>query len=197
MQVTLRDGSRVAIRPLEPDDRDALAEGFERLSPESRYRRSFAPRAELDERDLDYLTRIDHRDHEALAAVDAATGDGVGVARYVRIGPEVAEPALVVADDWQGRGVGSRLLGALVDRAREEGVRRFEAPVLAGNERALRLLESAGETRRRREHDEVRITIELPPAAHDEPHWSTLLNAFAAGTLEPARVLVDRLRSPH
>jgi hypothetical protein len=70
MTVRLRDGSRVLIRPIEPDDRAALAEGFERLSAESRYRRFFAPMPRLRERDLDYLTRVDHRDHEALVAVE-------------------------------------------------------------------------------------------------------------------------------
>ena len=64
-------------------------------------------------------------------AVADATGEGVGVARYVRTGPDVAEPAIVVVDGWQGRGVGSRLLDALVKRAREEGIRRFQAPVSA------------------------------------------------------------------
>ena len=85
----------------------------------------------LSERDLDYLTRIDHHDHEALIALDRPGGDIVGVARFVRTGPEEAEPAIVVADDWQGRGLGRQLMGALADRALDEGVRRFRAPVLA------------------------------------------------------------------
>ena len=58
----------------------------------------------------------------------------------------MAEPAIVVADDWQGRGLASHLLDALVDRAREEGVERFVAPVLADNTAAIRLLERLGET---------------------------------------------------
>src|SRR3954467_14826565 len=116
--VTLKDGARALIRPITPDDRDALAAGVAGLSPESRYRRFFAPVSELSERDLDYLTRVDHHDHEALLAVDAATGDGVGGARGVRAGPGVPEPPIVVADDWHGRGVGTRLLDALVERAR-------------------------------------------------------------------------------
>ncbi len=141
MAITLRDGSRVQIRALEPDDRDALADAFERLSPESRYRRFFAPVARLRSRDLDYLTRVDHHDHEALVAFDPRTGHGVGVARYVRTGPDVAEPAITVADDWQGRGLGGQLIGALAARAYEEGVRRFDAPVLATNREAIALLE--------------------------------------------------------
>src|SRR5436309_1309354 len=125
MSTPLREGSQITIRPIGPDDRQDLADGFARLSPETRYRRFFGPVARLRERDLDYLTQIDHHHHEALVAVDDATGDGVGVARYVRIADGVAEPAVVVVDDWQGRGVGGALLSALVDRAREEGVTRF------------------------------------------------------------------------
>ena len=141
-----------------------LADGFERLSPESRYRRFFGPVAHLSERDLDYLTRVDHHDHEALVAIEEGTGDGVGVARYVRTGPDVAEPAMVVVDDWQGRGAGTRLLDALVERAHEEGIRRFEAPVLAYNAESIHVLERLGNTIRTQHGREVELTIDLPEA---------------------------------
>ena len=193
MILTLRDGSRIEIRPLEPDDRDALAEGFERLSPESRYRRFFGPMAQLRKRDLDYLTRVDHHDHEALVAVDAESGEGVGVARYVRTAPGVAEPAIVVADDWQGRGVGRRLLDALADRAREEGITRFDAPVLASNADAIRALARLGETTRESQGREVLLHIELAPEPSARAGWRDLLAAFAAGTLEPARTVLELL----
>ena len=75
--VTLPDGSRLLIRPIEPADRERVAAGFERLSPESRYRRFFSPLPELSGRQLDYLTRVDHHDHEALVALDADSGEGV------------------------------------------------------------------------------------------------------------------------
>jgi nucleotide-binding universal stress UspA family protein/RimJ/RimL family protein N-acetyltransferase len=183
VETTLRDGAPILIRALEPDDREALAEGFARLSPESRYRRFFAPAPELRERDLDHLMGVDHHDHEALVAVDARTGEGIGVARYVRIAPEVAEPAIVVADDWQRRGVATRLLDALVARAREEGVRRFEAPVLASNDEALRLLGRLGTARRRQAGGEVQVSIELPEAPEESAGWRTLLREFATGAL--------------
>src|SRR5579871_1988782 len=158
--ILLRDGAAIAIRPIAPEDREELRQGFERLSPESRYRRFFGPMAELSDRDLDYLTQIDHHDHEALVAEDPL-GRGIGVARYVRTAATVAEPAIVVADDWQGRGVGQALLQALVRRAREEGVERFEAPVLATNADAIRVLERLGRTTVRRAGREVQLTIEL------------------------------------
>lgn len=185
--VALRDGSRITLRPIEPDDRATLAAGFERLSPESRYRRFFGPVAQLRERDLDYLTRVDHHDHEAIVAVDPATAQGVGVARYVRTGPEVAEPAMVVADDWQGRGLARLLLDALAERAAEEGVRRFEAPVLAGNDAAISALERLGHTTRHSAGREIQLRIELPAG---RPVRAPL-REFAAGTLEPARTLLE------
>jgi GNAT superfamily N-acetyltransferase len=189
MALTLRDGSRITIRPIEPEDRDGLADGFARLSPETRYRRFFGSMPALRERDLDYLTQVDHRDHEALVAVDEESGDGVGVARYVRSSDDAAEPAVVVVDDWQGRGVGSALLSALVERARQEGVVRFEAPVLATNRSAIRALERIGKTEVRREGREVALTIDLPEAP--APTWSILLRQVATGAIQPARTLLQ------
>jgi nucleotide-binding universal stress UspA family protein/RimJ/RimL family protein N-acetyltransferase len=190
--VELRDGSRVDIRPVEPDDRAALAAGFERLSPESRYRRFFGPMPELSERFLDYLTQIDHHDHEALVAVDPDTGDGVGVARYVRTKPDVAEPAIAVIDDWQGRGVAPELLDRLVDRARDEGIARFEAPVLASNQDAIGVLERLGRTTQRHEGREVLLTIDLPRRGVALP-WRSVLREAAVGTIAPARTLLERI----
>ena len=192
MTVELRDGSRVVIRPIEPDDRAALVAGFERLSPESRYRRFFGPITHLSERDLDYLTRVDHHDHEALVAIEDGTGEGIGVARYVRTGPDVAEPAMVVADDWHGRGAATRLLEALVERAQEEGIRRFEAPVLAYNADAIRVLEALGKTTRTRHGREVELKIELPEA-DAAARIGPVLKHFASGALAPGRALVERL----
>ena len=193
MIATLQDGSRIAIRPIEPEDRAALAEGFERLSPESRYRRFFGPIAHLSERDLDYLTLVDHHDHEALVATDADRGDGVAVARYIRTGERAAEAAIVVADDWQGRGVATVLMQALADRARAEGITRFEAPVLAYNREAIRLLERMGRSTRRVEGREVAMTVELPEPPDAPTVWRELLAQFALGALEPARTMLELL----
>ena len=147
----------------------------------------------LSERDLDYLTRIDHHDHEALIALDRPGGDIVGVARFVRTGPEEAEPAIVVADDWQGRGLGRELMGALADRALDEGVRRFRAPVLAENDAALRLLGSLGEYWQRPDGNEVEVAIELAPEPTGRRTLMRLLRVAAEGGLAPAVSLLDRL----
>lgn len=138
--VRLRDGSRVTVRTIRPDDKALVSAGFERLSAESRYRRFLASMPELSTSALAYLTEVDHHDHEALLAVDAH-GNGVGVARYVRReASDVAEAAVTVIDDWQGRGLGTALLDLLADRAREEGIGRFTALMLAQNTDMLGLL---------------------------------------------------------
>jgi GNAT superfamily N-acetyltransferase len=99
----------------------------------------------LDERQLAYLTEVGHRDHEALLAIDPRTGSCAGVARFVRVGADVAEPAIVVADHWQRLGLGTALLEQLAARVREEGVTRFSAVLLAGNRDAIGLFENLGE----------------------------------------------------
>ena len=144
--VALRDGSRVVVRPVRRDDWELLLAGFERLGPRSRYQRFLAPMAELTEDDVSYLTDVDHHDHEALAAIDPVTGDGVGVARFIRCAdrPDTAEAAVTVIDDWQGRGLGTALLDLLAERARAEGIVRFTALLLAENRDMLEVLEAIG-----------------------------------------------------
>jgi RimJ/RimL family protein N-acetyltransferase len=184
----LRDGSTVLIRPIGPDDRDLLRSGFGQLSEHSRYMRFQTPLSALSDEQLSYLTEVDHHDHEALLAVDP-TDDApeiVGVARFVRLNHHVAECAIVVADDWQGRGVATELLDRLVDRAREEGVQRFTALVLAENAEALRLLERLGDTEQRRVGSQVELEIELPAPRHRSPQLRLVLSSAARGLVVPA-----------
>jgi GNAT superfamily N-acetyltransferase len=145
----LRDGTTVSVRPVGPEDKSLIQGGFERLSPESRYRRFLSPAPKLNDRMLAYLTEVDHHDHEALLALDLVTREGIGVARFVRMksDPESAEVAVTVVDDWQGRGLGTVLLSALGRRAREEGVTRFTGVALAENRNVLGLLAKLGPTR--------------------------------------------------
>ena len=110
--VTLRDGRVVAVRPLEPGDREWLAAAVRRLSPETRYLRFASPKPHLTTRELDFLVDVDDHRHEAILATDPATGRGIAVVRYVEIPgePGVVEIAATVADDWQGHGLGPALL---------------------------------------------------------------------------------------
>lgn len=144
--VELQDGSRVLIRQVHREDAPRLAEAFARFSAESRRLRFLAPKPRLTERELRYFTQVDHHDHEALGAVAVADGSALGIARYIRDteDPEVAEIAVAVVDDWQGRGLGTALLTRLMDRAREEGIRRFTALVAVDNEVMVNLLHDLG-----------------------------------------------------
>jgi len=147
--IGLRDGSRVRLRQGHSSDKGLLLRGFARLSPESRYRRFLAAMPELRAGTVRYLTEIDHHDHEAIIALDEKTGEGIGVARYIR-DPErrgMAEVAVTVIDDWQGKGVGTLLLEVLSARAREEGITTFTALMLASNHEMMDLLEALGPVR--------------------------------------------------
>jgi GNAT superfamily N-acetyltransferase len=163
--ITLRDGSHVRIRQGHRSDRELLLHGFHRLRPESRYRRFLVPMTELPEPTLRYLTEIDHHDHEAMIALDEQTGEGIGVARYVRDPDDrqVAEVAVTVIDDWQGRGIGTLLLGVISARAREEGIARFTALMLSTNKEIMDLLQELDAAQIvDREPGTVEIEVALP-----------------------------------
>ena len=170
----------IVLRPVRPDDKWLLAEGFARLSAESRYRRFLAPIPELSEEQLRYFTEVDHHDHEALAALDPVTGRGVGIARFVRLvdRSQVAEAAVTVADDWQGRGLGTLLLEALAQRAREEGVSTFTALLLATNREMLEVLEHIARVRVvDRQTGTVEVEVDLP-AVGIGPELRDILRAY-------------------
>jgi GNAT superfamily N-acetyltransferase len=162
-QVTIRDGSAILIRPIEPDDKQSILTGFENLSPDSRYRRFFAPLQRLSKRDLAYLTEVDHHDHEALIA-HSVPGEPIGVARFVRSeDPVRAEVAVAVVDHWHNRGLATALLTRLVGRARAEGVRIFTATTLPDNRDAISLMRSLGEPRQvGPSSSTIDLEIELP-----------------------------------
>ena len=121
-----------------------LETGLRHLSEESVQRRFLAPKSSFSRAELRYLTEVDGRDHVALVA--EYPGDPVrrliAVARFVRLqdDPEAAEVAIVVADDWQRRGLGSLLAERLADEARRSDVRRFTATMASDNEPAHRLM---------------------------------------------------------
>jgi RimJ/RimL family protein N-acetyltransferase len=148
-----------------PADVPVLADGFARLSARSRQLRFLGPKKQLTPAELRYLTEIDHHDHEALGAVDRASGRGVGVARYVRTfeDAQAAEIAVTVVDEWQRRGLGTELLAQLAQRAREEGIRRFTALVGADNVAMTALVRTAGADLVRRESATLVYEIPLIP----------------------------------
>ena len=117
----LRDGSKVLIRQVRGSDAPLLADGFAWLSARSRQMRFLSPKHSLSAAELRFFTEVDHYEHEAIGALSLANGGGVGIARYVRDvdDPEAAEIAVTIADDWQGRGLGTELLAQLSGRARQ------------------------------------------------------------------------------
>jgi GNAT superfamily N-acetyltransferase len=147
--VALPDGTAIFVRPVRSDDKRRIAALTVALSEESRFRRYLAPKGPLSRAELEYLTEIDHRDHEALVALDDPAGDAIGVARYIRdpADPRSAETAVVVHDRWQNQGVGSALLDRLAARAAANGVRRFTGTMLSYNTGSLRVLRHLGPTR--------------------------------------------------
>jgi GNAT superfamily N-acetyltransferase len=145
-QLTLLDGARLRVRPIDPADRGPLADAFERLSDQSRHHRFLGPKPRLSTREIEYLTEVDHVTHEALVAIDETTGQIVGVGRYATGsgGDAVADMALAVADAWQRRGIGHALAVRLVERARANGITSLTGMTLAGNRGARALLDRLG-----------------------------------------------------
>lgn len=195
---TLADGTGITLREVRPDDKAAIASGFEQLSQESRYRRFFTAMNRLSAADLRYLTEVDHVDHEAVVAFDSGGGP-VGVARYVRSEiPEEAEVAVAVVDAWQGRGAATALLERLIERASENGIERFVASVLQENEDALELFRSIApdDPRPRRVvPGQVELVINLPKHGVQGSLLGRTLRSAASGKVEihPWRLIRDRL----
>jgi GNAT superfamily N-acetyltransferase len=155
--------AHVRIRPLTHADRGALAAAFARLSDDTRRRRFGALASQLGEHDLDRLTQIDHHDHEALLAIAPGTERIVGVARYVALPDDLgsAEVAVAVDDDWQGLGIGRRLMGELTERARAEGITRLLAHVAPDNRRVVDWVTRAGGVVEASDRDAILFSVAL------------------------------------
>ena len=184
-RVALRDGSEVVIRPVAPEDKPLFVAGWERFGETSRLRRFMGVKQRLSTEELAFFTDLDHADHEALGAIDPDTGDGLGVARYVRepARPDTAEAAVSVIDSWQGRGLGGALLERLTERACQNGIRRFTAELRADNRAMLRLFEHLGRTDVRRDDGDLELDVDLRTDAPEE--LASVLRGAAAGDVAP------------
>ncbi|MDN5795118.1 MAG: GNAT family N-acetyltransferase [Intrasporangium sp.] len=141
--VVLRDGSVAHIRPITPDDAEALRKFHNAQSEESIYLRFFAPLRELSDRDLHRFTHVDY--HNRVALVSTVGDDIVGVGRFDLLeGTSSAEVAFNISDRFQGRGIGSVLLEHLAAVAREIGIEKFTAEVLPQNRKMLMVFKDAG-----------------------------------------------------
>jgi GNAT superfamily N-acetyltransferase len=141
-RVRLADGAEIVVRPIEPGDAHDLAAGVQHLSALSRYQTFRTPIKTLSPAQLSELTDVDHESREAMVAFDAVTGEGIGIARYIRAAdePAMAEFTCAVLDAWQRRGVGTALAQRLAARARTVGIERLTAHILVGNEPARSLV---------------------------------------------------------
>ena len=179
--VVLRDGSAVLIRQVRSTDAPLLADGFARLSPRSRWLRFLSAKTTVSAAELRYFTEVDHHDHEAIGALSAADGRGVGIARYVRDAddPQAAEIAVTIVDDWQGRGLGTELLSRLSDRARQAGIHRFTALVAAENAAVTGLARKLGACLAGRGPGTVEYQVALVPAEYSLDWWFDCMDGLA------------------
>jgi GNAT superfamily N-acetyltransferase len=142
----LRDGRRVEIRALRPDDRSGFAEAVSRSSAESLRRRFFGAKRTFTEQEVSFFVNVDFVNHVALVAVAEEGGRPtiVGGARYVVVGSGQAEVAFTVADQCQGQGVGAALMRHVTAIAREAGIKELIADVLRENTPMMRVFEKSG-----------------------------------------------------
>lgn len=144
MDHSLKDGTRVQLRPIEASDKDRLRIALGRLSQDAIRRRFLAAKPRFSSGELSYLTEIDGHNHLALVAVLADDPESiVAVARCVRLpeAPDTAEFAIVVGDPFQRRGLGTLMARALADAARAVGIRRFAATMQSDNVAVRRLMD--------------------------------------------------------
>lgn len=142
----LRDGRRVEIRALRPEDEGDFLAAVDRTSAQSLYRRFFGAKRYFSEQERAFFLNVDFTNHVALVAVVEAESHAAIVAggRYVVLRPGVAEVAFVVIDDYQGQGIGAALLRHLAAIARSAGLKELVAEVLPENISMLKVFEKSG-----------------------------------------------------
>ena len=118
--VLLADGGVARLRPIRPDDAQLLVQFYDRVSPESKYLRFFAPYPRLSAKDVARFTQVDYVDRVAL--IITLGEQMIGVGRYDRLENDQAEVAFLVEDAHQGRGIAQLLLEHLAEAARERGI---------------------------------------------------------------------------
>ena len=142
----LRDGRRIEIRALRPEDRDGMLAAFRRASAQSLHRRFFSARSDFTDKEIAFFLNVDFVVHVALVAVAKEGGKSgiVGGGRYFVVEPGRAEIAFAVIDQYQGQGIGAALMRHLVTLAREAGLKELIAEVLPENVPMLQVLKKSG-----------------------------------------------------
>ncbi len=169
-QAVLRNGTPVQIRVALPEDRDKVVAAFNQLEADSVYTRFFSMRKELSAAELDRFSATDFVHFVGLVAVVGSGADEtvIGGATYVvlpsTVGHRAAEVAFTIEEDYQGQGLAGRLFAMLADIARQHGIDRFEADVLAGNAPMLKVFERSGlPLTRNRDGGVTHVVMDLRP----------------------------------
>jgi RimJ/RimL family protein N-acetyltransferase len=160
----LRDGRKVQIRALKPEDRADMLAAVGRTSRQSLYRRFFTFKRDFTEREVDFYVNIDFVNHVALVAVLEEDGRPVivGGARYIVVQPDRAEIAFAVDDAHQGQGIGTALMRHLAVLARRAGLKELIADVLPENTTMLKVFETSRlGVVTRREPDAIHVVLRL------------------------------------
>jgi RimJ/RimL family protein N-acetyltransferase len=164
---TLKDGTAVLVRSVQPDDGERIQKAFAQLERETIYTRFFGPKSKLSEKELATLTSVDLRRDAALLVTKRVDGEEIviGSACYFSVAdaPEpTAEIAFTVEEDYHGRGVATLLMKYLVHVAHENGIARFEADVLSQNRAMLAVFNNSTMPKKlRREGNVTHITFSL------------------------------------
>jgi ribosomal protein S18 acetylase RimI-like enzyme len=160
----LSDGSQIEVRSLRPEDENDMLAAVGRTSAQSLRRRFFVVKRGFSEKERDFFINIDFRNHVALVALAQEDGRSVIVAggRYIVFEPGRAEMAFVVVDAWQGRGIGSILMGHLVKIAGNTGLQELTAEVLPENTAMLKVFGKFGfRPASRRDPQTVHLVLKL------------------------------------
>ena len=159
-----RDGRKIEIRALRPDDRDGLTAAVGRTSAQSLYRRFFGAKRDFSDKEVAFFVNVDFISHVALVAVAEEGGQAVIAAggRYIVQQPGTAEVAFVVTDQYQGQGIGAALLRHLATIGRHAGLKEFTAEVLPENAPMLKVFEKSGlKSSTKRERGVVHVGLQL------------------------------------
>lgn len=170
VEETLKDGSKVTIRAVRPDDGEKIHRAFHQLGAETVHNRFMGYKRDVSDAELAHITGVDFkRDVALLATIGAGEAEQVvGGASYFAIDPDVpsrgAELAFTVEEDYHGRGMAGRLIRHLISFARRNGLHQFEADVFAGNLPMLAVFRASGLPMTiEQDGDTVHVTLSLAP----------------------------------
>ena len=186
--MVLADGGVARLRPIKPSDADLLVQFYDRVSPESKYLRFFAPYPRLSARDVARFTQVDYVDR--VAFILTLGQQMIGVGRYDRSEDDEAEVAFLVEDAHQGRGIAQLLLEHLADAARERGITKFVAEVLPQNRRMAQVFADAGYRVSKGIEDGV-LMVEFPILP-----TNTLVGVMERREHRAERASINRLLTP-